>query len=141
MRTVVATPELVPFLLARMGEARVVRIPDAEAGIVRNIAQSTLAWCGLDDDGVVTMCGVLPTDDPATGYVWQFITDVASHKRAYLEQNRALIALMQEKYGRLISIIEAEYPAALRHVRHLGFTVSAPRDYAGTPACLCERTR
>jgi hypothetical protein len=141
MRTVTATPGLVPFLLARMGPARVARIPDALGAITRNIERSTLAWCGLDDDGVVTMIGVLPTEQAGTGYVWQLVTDVVRHKRAYLSQNRALIPLMQARYPRLISVIEADYGAALRHARHLGFTVSAPRDYAGIAACLCERVR
>lgn len=145
MRTVAATPELTPFLLARMGPARTAALQAltggrAEAAIAGNIAASTLTWCGLDDAGVVTMGGIVPTPQGA-GYVWQYVADVVRHKRAYVLQGRAMLALALVQYDRLVSIIEPDYPAALRHIRRLGFTVSPPVDFNGHPGCLCERTR
>ena len=131
------------MLLARMGEARVAEMPEADpaAHLIANIRASAVAMCGMDDAGVVTMCGVLPTDHPEIGYVWQIITDVAAHKREYLKQNRALISQMATKYGKLVTVIEADYPAAIRHAKHLGFTVSEPMEIHGRMAVVCERSR
>lgn len=145
MRTVAATPDLIPFLLDRMGPTRAAAVQvladgRAETAIAANIAASTVTWCGLDDDGVVTMGGILPTPAGA-GYIWQYVADVARHKRAYVLQSRAVVALGLTQYDRLLSIIEPDYQAALRHIRRLGFTVSPPLDFNGRPGCLCERTR
>jgi hypothetical protein len=147
VRTVPATPDLIPFLLARMGQARAAAIReycggDPVAAITGNIDASFPTWCGLDDAGVVTMGGVMPIAAvPGSGYVWQYVADVAGHKRAYVLQSRAMLALALVQYDRLISIIEPSYPAALRHIRRLGFTVFPPVDFNGHPGCLCERTR
>jgi len=144
VRTVPATPDLIPFLLARMGPARAAALQalaggHAEAAIAGNIAASTVTWCGLDADGVVTMGGILPW--PGAGYIWQYVTDVAAHKRDYVLQSRAVVAQGLTQYPRLVSIIEPSYPAALRHIRRLGFTVFPPVDFNGHPGCVCERTR
>lgn len=146
LRTVSATPELVPFLLARMGPLRVdalQRLCDgrAEIGIAHNINASTLTWCGLDDQGVVTMGGILPMPMPGSGYVWQYIAGVTLHKRAYIEQGRTMLARGLDQYERLVSVIEPDYPAALRHIRRLGFVVSPPQEFNGHAGCLCERSR
>lgn len=146
MRTVAATPDLVPFLLARMGPARVATVQrscggQAEPAIVANIASSTLTWCGLDDDGVVTMGGIQPIPQSDSGYLWQYVTDVARHKRAYVQQQRAILLAGLDQYQQLVTIIEADYRAALRHMRRLGFAISMPVDFNGHLGCLCERSR
>jgi hypothetical protein len=146
MQTVRATAELVPMLLDRMGPERVAWLQratagQAEAAIIANIESSLLTWCGIGRAGVVTMGGVMPTDDPETGYLWQFVADIASHKRDYIEQHRAVLALLLARFPRLVTIIEADYPAALRHLRRLGFGVGPVRDVRGVPACFCERVR
>lgn len=146
MRTVPATADLVPFLLARMGDVRVAALQRSCEGravalIANIIAMSTVTWCGLDDDGVVTMGGVHPTQEPGTGYVWQYVAGVENNRRAYVLQGRAMLAKALGHYERLVSIIEPDYPAALRHIRRLGFTVSEPQDFSGKLGCVCERGR
>jgi hypothetical protein len=148
VRTVPATPDLIPFLLARMGPARAAAQQKiyggrAEAEIAATIAASTMTWCGLDDIGVVTMGGVMPVADlPDTGFVWQYLTELGPHnRRPYVAQGRTMLALALQQYGRLTSLIEPDYPAALRHIRRLGFNVSPPLTINGAITCLCERTR
>lgn len=147
MRTVDATPDLIPFLLERMGPVRAAALQRisggrAEAGIVANIAASRYTWCGLDDAGVVNMGGILAIPgQPHDGYLWQFVTAVADHKRAYVLQQRAILVAGLARHRRLVTIIEPEYSAALRHMRRLGFVVAPPRDFNGHLGCLCERTK
>ena len=146
MKTIPAIPGLVPFLLTRMGIERTAALraqtaDNAEGAIVQNIAISTYTWCGLDDDGVVNMGGVIPMPG-ASGYVWQFITDgIRTNKRGYLEQGRENMKIMLMQYPRLTTIIEADYTAALRHVQRNGWQVGDPQEFGGRSAYQCEVTR
>lgn len=142
MKTIPATVELVPMLIARMTDADLAELDVLTQG--RSIAhlnglvrRSKLTWCGVDDGGVVNMGGVLPL-----GYVWQIVTTaLVRHKRAYLEQSQTMMDLGLAMFPSMRTFIKADYAAALRHVRRHGWTVGAPMDRAGTLACLCERTR
>lgn len=146
MRTVPATAEHVPFLLERMGPARVALVAtvlDGPArGIERLIDASTLTWCGIDAAGVVTMGGVFPyADEPGTGYAWQFITDaVRHHKRAYLDQGRAMHGLALRQYNRLTALIETDATAALRHAQRNGWVLGGVEFAAGYALRRCFRS-
>ncbi len=142
MKTVPALPQHVDGLLYRMPREqrdRLLKLHGARvANVIRdNIRKSDPTWCGLDDDGVVNLGGVLPD-----GYAWQFITPaVRAHKRDYVTQSRAMMAEALRRHARVVTVIEAEYPAALRHARRSGFQVGPVQDVNGIPACICERTR
>ena len=158
MLTVAATPALVPFLMERIAPAERAALEAITGGrgaeqLALNIEASTLTWCGIDRDGVVTMGGVFPLGpaqrDPedlrgsegiarGTGYVWQVATPaLALHKRAYVRQGRAMRTAALAQYQRLTTNIEASYLAALRHVVRLGFDVEAPETMGGTRVCRC----
>ncbi len=165
MLTVAAAPALVPFLLERMAPEQRAKLEAVTGGqgaaqLGRCIEASTLTWCGIDRDGVVTMGGVLrqvrrtrtvaprlasgvepkgsPVFDATGGYAWQVATPaLALHKRAYIRQGRAWVAGGLAQHGRLTTIIEASLGAALRHAARLGFDVGAPEDMGGTRACRC----
>lgn len=146
MTTVDATPDLVPAFLARIEPARRARIEampgNGPGWLERSIEQSDLTWCGVDAGGPVNMGGVLRIGHPAAGYVWQVITPhVALHKRAYLLQGPPLIERALTWHRCLMTIIEATYTAALRHVRRTGWTISPPVPINGLLSCYCERTR
>ena len=86
---------MVPFLLARVGPERAALINaecggDALSAISAGIRNSALTWCGVDDEGVVTLGGVMPMAETGAGYVWQYVADVARNKRGYLEQGYAM---------------------------------------------------
>lgn len=146
MRTVPAMVELVPAFLARMDAEERADLTaltgDPVAALARLIAASPVTWCGLDAEGPVDVGGVKPVDAAGTGYFWQVISPAAlADKRAYLEQGRAVQRMTDAAFARVVSLIDASYPAALRHARRFGFTVHPPRHMAGRMACLCERTR
>jgi hypothetical protein len=148
MKTVEATPDLVPGLLDRMGpemvEAAQRYVPRNLADqITDNIARSTLSWCGLDGEGVVNMGGVIPCAD-GTGYVWQCAVPDAmkANKRAYLLQGRDMMRRGLAQFARLQTIVRAEYTAALRHCERHGWKIGEPMKTAdGLTVCVCERTR
>lgn len=146
MRTVDATPGLVSAFLARLPIERVIAL-EARAGngpgwAERSIAASDITWCGVDDIGPVYMGGVLSADGPAPGYIWQVVApDLALHKRAYLELGRLLHTRWPERHPRLWTVIEADYRAAIRHMRRQGFDIAVPAMIWGNLSCLCERMR
>lgn len=128
MQTVAATAGLVPALLAAIGPLRVAtleRLAQASAVSVLegNIAASLLSWCGVDDaGGVVTMGGVIPTGGEWRGHVWQIIADISGpHRRDYIRQGRAMVAVGRRLFRCLVVIIEADDPAAVRHAGRAGF--------------------
>lgn len=147
MRTVDAVPEFVPALLERMDPAELALLSKLTTGrgadcLIGNIRNSTLTWCGLDDDGVVTMGGVMPVAAGQTGYFWQVVTPaLVHHKRDYILQGRMMVARALAQFERLTTNIRADYTAALRHTKRFGFKVSEPRLLAGAMICVCERTR
>ena len=143
MRTVHATPELVPFLLARMGEDRVARMRQIgltpETDIPKEIAASTMTWCGIEaDGGVVNMGGIVPIGD-GVGYLWQYITNgVQRNKRAYIEQGHAIREKAFKQFNRVETLIEVEYRAALRHAARCGLTPGQVEDFKGFPVHRCR---
>lgn len=145
--TVEARPDHVSSLLARMGDdqrARFLKMhgPHVEHQIGLNIARSLMTWCGVDDVGVVTLGGVYSIEPVGTGFVWQFITPaVRLHKRAYIEQGRRSVRSALKLFTRIVSPIEAEYHAAVRHARRLGMTVDHVKTIAGVPVCFCVKAR
>jgi len=144
VRTVPASPShIVPLLAALSTDDRALldRLAGNSAALLlRHIGDSDPTWCGLDDaDGVVTMGGVIPKGD-GEGYIWQLATPaIASHKRDYILQSRMMMAKGLPLYRRLTTTIRADFTAALRHMRRMGFTIQPPADVAGLPACRCER--
>ena len=144
MRTVAALPSHVAPLLAALSpddRALLDRLAgDSAALLLRHIGDSDVTWCGLDGaDGVVTLGGVIPKDD-STGYIWQLATPaIARHKRDYIVQSRALMDRAPPLYRRLTTVIRADYTAALRHMRRLGFAILPSSDVAGLPVRRCER--
>ena len=143
MRTVEASPAHIVPLLARMPAADILLVNarsecGAVAEIAMNIGTSVYTWCGLDDGGPVTLGGVIPMG--RTGYVWQVAAPaLQSHKRAYIRQGRQGIADVTGLFARLIVNIRASYPAALRHVRRLGFAPVANLTLRGVAMRQCER--
>ena len=140
-----ARSEHVPALLARMGQARVKWLADRAQGdaalrIDESIRLSAITWCGQDEAGPVMFGGVIPQKD-GSGYVWQIIAGVERNKRAYLTASRVLIDEGLRYFSRLVTVIEAEYRAALRHVRRNGWAIGAPEMIEGILAHRCERTR
>lgn len=142
--TVDATAAHVPPIMARMEpkrRAQLLAMPGGADLLCVSIGLSSMTWCGVDDDGPVTLGGVVTTTD-GSGYLWQIITPaIALHKRAYLLQGRAVMDQALRAYARLVTIIEADYAAALRHVRRLGWHVEAPMDMNGMMTCRCRRMR
>jgi len=100
---------------------------------------SVLTWCGLDDAGPVTIGGVIPQAN-GSGYVWQVAAPVlASHKRAYLLQGRALLAEARGRFRMLATHIRVGFHAALRHARRMGFVAVREFDLVGARMCRLER--
>lgn len=151
VRRLVITTDALPChasaLLARMGEGQRSRLhemhgDDPAALIADNIARSLMTWCGLDDAGVVSLGGVYPIEPAGTGYVWQFITpSVGLHKRAYIEQGRAMVRRAMTLFNCIVAPIEADYRAALRHARRLGLHVFHEQTVMGVPARFCMKVR
>lgn len=137
MKTVAATAELVPFLLERMPLERRARF-DA-AAIANDIAASNVTFCGLDDDGVVSMGGVMPTHIPGVGCAWQIITDVRAHKRAYLLQGREVLARFHALYPCLVVCIGADETAARRHAERFGWQDVGAMEHRGIAARVYRR--
>ena len=142
--TVDATAAHVAPIMARMEpkrRAQLLAMPGGADLLCVSIGLSSMTWCGVDAAGPVTLGGVVTTTD-GSGYLWQIITPaIALHKRAYLLQGRAVMNQALRAYARLVTIIEADYAAALRHVRRLGWHVEAPMDMNGMMACRCRRMR
>jgi hypothetical protein len=138
LRTVAATPDLIPFLLAGMTAERRAKF-DAD-GIAQDIAASDITYCGLGDEGVVTMGGVMPTHMPGVGYTWQIITDVRRHKRAYLLQGREVLARFHALYPVLVVCIGPDEIAARRHAKRFGWHDMGEMDHFGTVARVYRRT-
>lgn len=126
MITVEASPHLIPALLARMAaqdRAAVCAYGGADM-LAANIARSVITWCGIDAAGPVTLGGIEPFGAGDTGYLWQLITPaVRCHKRAYLHQSRWAMQRGLARFDNLIAIIEADSPAAQRHMRRLGWVM------------------
>ncbi len=107
----------------------------------RALAQSEITWVGLTIQGVVMLGGICRADAD-TGRVWQVGTRlIAEHKRDYLRESLVLMGKGLSLFPRLITVVRADYTAALRHCRRNGWIISAPQDFGGTRACLCERGR
>lgn len=146
MLTTAASVELVPFLMARMAPEEVAKLDRVTGGygaltLARNVDASTVSWAGIDAAGVVNLGGVFPLA-PGVGYVWQVVTPaVALHKRAYIRQGRAMMSEALAQYGRLTTLIAAEYGAALRHIHRLGFDVDPAQAVGADLACRCHCER
>lgn len=145
MRTVAATPDLITRLVDQLAPADRARLMQlgGSAVLQDHLACSTTAWAGVDDDdGPVVIGGVRPMDHPHVGYVWQAITPaVRQHKRAYLAQGYAMHCRVLDagQYWHLITAIRADYTAALRHVRRMGWVVGPPVADVGRMVRICER--
>ena len=144
MMTIPATYAHIAPMVARLDPERRAQLLAMTGGVgilYDNIRLSSMTWCGVDGDGPVTLGGVVPATG-GDGYLWQIITPaIALHKRAYLLQGRAVISRALLAYVRLVTVIEADYTAALRHVRRLGWQVGSAIDMGGTMACRCWRMR
>ena len=158
-----ARPEHAALLLASLPPERRRRIQlrsngSALEALVADIAASDLSYCGIvrgarlpddvrgarlpDDDGdhVVTLGGVMPTGQPECGYVWQVISDVRAHKRAYLLQGREMQARFHRLYRWLVIAVEPENAAALRHLRRLGWREIGAIEHRGVAARVYQRS-
>lgn len=141
--TVPATSAHVVPLLARMPTADVLLVnARSECGAVAEIASSIGAsvhtWCGVDDDGPVTLGGVIPVG--STGYIWHVAAPALRlHMRAYIQQGRDVIGAMTGRFARLVIDVRASYPAARRHVRRLGFAPVASLIVRGIAMQQYER--
>jgi hypothetical protein len=117
---------------------------DLRANLEADILSSTLAYAGVDEatEATVTLGGVVPTDRPDIGYVWQLITPrVADHKRDYILQGRTMIQRFHCIYPHLVVAIGPQEMLARRHARRLGWHQVGIVPHRGTEAEIWRRSQ
>lgn len=121
MMTRVATVADCTRLLAQVAPER--RHCLAAVDFAAMLEPCPMTWAGVEPAGaVVCVGGIMDTEAPSIGYVWQVIDPaaVARNKRAYLRQSRVLLALAHRRWPHLSVCIEPDNAPAQRHVMRLG---------------------
>jgi hypothetical protein len=93
------------------------------------VSVSALAW--IVEGEVACLFGVCaPALIGAVGHPWLLSTGlVARHPMPFLRRYRPYLAQLLMLYPSLVSYIDARYATAVRWVRWMGFTVSAPMPF------------
>jgi GNAT superfamily N-acetyltransferase len=101
-------------------------------GLLDSLRASREAWTARADGQIICMTGVCPlTLIGSTGVPWLLGSDlVPKHGPHFLRESRRLVARWREMFPVLENRVPADYAAALRWARWMGFTV-----HPGQPFC------
>jgi len=108
-----------------------------------SVARSAEAFTWRLGDEIVAMAGVNPTTAIGTTAVpWMLGSDLIPRNRRYfVPESRRVVDRWQAMWPRLVNVVDAEYRAAVRWLRHLGFTMTGPVPIAQGMFWIAERER
>ncbi len=97
-------------------------------GLLQSVAASRKAWTYRDDAQIVCMAGVAPLSlIGSTGLPWLPGSPlVAARRRAFMVETRRMLAHWLTMFDVLRNVVDAQYEAAVRWLRWLGFKVGKP---------------
>lgn len=103
-------------------------------------AEAFTWWLG---DDIVAMAGVNPhTLIGPTATAWMLGSDlIPRHRRYFLQESRLVVDRWLQTWPRLVNAVDAEYGAACRWLRHIGFTLSGPVPIGTGTFWLAEKER
>lgn len=97
-------------------------------GLLQSVAASRETWTYRDDGQIICMAGVAPLSlIGSTGIPWLLGSPlVAIHRRAFMVETRRTVARWLTMFDVLRNVVDAQYEAAVRWLRWLGFTIGEP---------------
>jgi len=97
-------------------------------GLLGSVAASREAWTYRDDGQIICMAGVAPLSlIGSTGIPWLLSSPlVATHRRAFMVETRRTLAHWLTMFDVLRNVVDAQYEAAVRWLRWLGFKIGEP---------------
>ncbi len=113
------------------------------AAIEEGIEHSAMCWTAVVDGvpAAVLGCRPLPDVGPDVAAPWFLGTDaVWKSRRAFVAAAPSYIALMLERYPRLLNHVHADNTQAVRVLNALGFEIAPPYRHPVTGAQFCVFT-
>ncbi|MBP6769078.1 MAG: hypothetical protein KA171_14965 [Reyranella sp.] len=101
---------------------------DPVDGLLQSLAAAREAWTWRDDGRLICMAGVAPLSlIGSTGVPWLLGSPlVAAHRRAFMVETRRMVAHWLTVFPLLRNVVDAQFEAAVRWLRWLGFKVGEP---------------
>lgn len=107
--------------------------------VVLSMQASQEAWAALEDGAVLAVFGVVPL--AGVGVCWSLTsTEVDARPLTFWRASKEVIRDLRTRWPHLFNFIDADYDAAIRWARRLGFSVSEPVPFgvAQLPFCRVE---
>lgn len=97
------------------------------------LKKSHIAYTFYINNQIVCIFGVVKAtskEEGDFGIPWALTTRIVEkYPRIFWEASKQIVKQMKEDYGMLAVMVDSRYTAAVRWVKHLGFTVEDPKPF------------